>query len=79
NNDDLYFQKEDFTWEKGINVYRSILAKIIPSLRLNETDVNQGYDALITMIQSSDKVSVFTFKKNCLFFKNGLIDLTYND
>ncbi|MBL3399596.1 hypothetical protein I6I27_10705 (plasmid) [Staphylococcus pasteuri] len=79
NNDDLYFQKEDYTWEKGINVYRSILAKIIPSLRLNESDVNQGYDALITMIQSSDKVSVFTFKKNCLFFKNGLIDLTYND
>lgn len=79
NSENLYFQKEDFTWEKGINMYRHILAKIIPTLRLNENDIDHGYDSLITMIQTSKEVSAFTFKKNSIFFKNGLIDLSYND
>ena len=77
--ENLYFQKEDFTWEKGINMYRHILAKIIPTLRLSENDIDHGYDSLITMIQTSKEVSTFTFKKNSIFFKNGLIDLSYND
>ncbi len=78
NSDDLYFQKEDLIWEKGIHMYRHIISKIIPSCRLNEIDISNGYESLITMIQSSKEVNTFAFKKACLFFKNGLVDLTYN-
>ena len=41
--------------------------------------VSDLFDSLIQSIQKNDVVNIFTFKQDCIFFENGVIDMSYNE
>lgn len=79
-NDTLYFQDvKNKTWVKAhylISKYVSVLA---PTLRLNKEQLSDLLSMVVEKISLQKHINVFAFKKDCIFMKNGMIDIDFKD
>ena len=78
--EDLYFQDlSQYVWVKGDVMFDYFLNQIAPKMRTSNKQIEVMYDQLIKYIQSTRDVSIFSFKHHCLFMKNGVIPLQYQE
>lgn len=75
---DLYFQDTiNLVWLHAKDVIHAYTKHLAPTLRVNNSDLDIILDDLTTDIKLKEKVNVFSFKENVLFFKNGMIEIDY--
>lgn len=78
--DDLYFQDlSQYIWVKAENVFDYYLTQIAPKLRLSLNQINVLFNQLIEKIKNTKDVNIFTFRHHCIFMKNGMIPIDYNN
>ena len=78
--EDLYFQDlSQYIWVKGDVMFDYFLNQIAPKMRTSNKQVEVMYDQLIKYIKSTRDVNIFSFRHHCLFMKNGVIPLQYQD
>ena len=78
--EDLYFQNTiRHVWVHAEQIITRFIAQIAPTVRFSRDQVNDLFDGLVQTIQKMTSVNIFSFKKDCLFFENGVIDMTYQD
>ena len=78
--EDLYFQDlSQCIWVKGDVMFDYFLNQIAPKMRTSNKQVEVMYDQLIKYIKSTQDVNIFSFRHHCLFMKNGVIPLQYQD
>lgn len=78
--DDLHFQNTiNHVWVNGELMITRFISQIAPTVRFSREQVSDLFDSLIQSIQKNDIVNIFTFKQDCIFFENGVIDMSYNE
>lgn len=79
-NEDLYFQNTiSHVWVHAEHIITRFISQLAPTVRLSRDQVNDLFDGLIQAIQKMGYVNIFSFKKDCLFFENGVIVMDYQD
>ena len=78
--EDLYFQNTmRHTWVHAEHMITRFISQVAPTIRLSRDQVNDLFEGLVQAIQKMKRMNVFSFKKDCLFFENGVIDMDYQD
>lgn len=78
--DSLFFQDTvNLVWVSAKDLIHTYVTNLAPTLKLNKDSQDDLLNSLTTDIKSKPKVSVFSFKENALFFKNGMIEIEYKE
>lgn len=78
--EDLYFQNTvRRVWVHAEQMITRFISQIAPTVRFSREQVNDLFEGLVQNIQKMTTINVFSFKKDCLFFENGVVDMTYQD
>lgn len=78
--DSLFFQDTvNLVWVSAKDLIHTYVTNLAPTLKLNKDSQDNLLNSLTTDIKSKPKVSVFSFKENTLFFKNGMIEIEYKE
>ena len=80
NIDELYFQDDvNYCWVASRDLIQHFVTKLSPTFKTNQEGIQSILKGLSDTIKAKSKVALFHFKEDTLFFKNGMIEMTYQD